>query len=127
MYSSAGGPKQASRQGLVQLILENNLNTDDIASIEVQVSPGGYNTITYVHHPSIEGKDVLALAAFYGGMGFKEAHNEKYYVSPAALSMQERISILPKEEWGGRDRFQSIGLSGPWMVGNLKGRAFTGA
>ena len=105
---SAGGPNQAPRQGLVELMAENNLNADDISAIEVQVSPTGYETITHVHHPSIEGKDVLALAAVYGGTGFKEAHNEKYHRSPAALAMRERIGISPKEDWAGRDRFQAI-------------------
>jgi len=100
-------------------MLENNLNTDDIAAIELQVSPGGYNTITHVHYPSSEGKDVLALVAVYGGIGFKEAHNEKYYMSPAARSIKERISILPKEEWVGRDRFQSI-----LTIGTVGGRQF---
>jgi len=51
---------------------------------------------------------IVALAAVYGGIGFKEAHNEKYYRSPAALSMKQRISISPKEDWAGRDRFQAI-------------------
>ena len=51
---------------------------------------------------------IVALAAVYGGTGFKEAHNEKYYRSPAAFSMKQRISISPKEDWAGRDRFQAI-------------------
>ena len=116
---SAGGPNQAPRQGLVELMSENNLVADDIAAIEVQVSPTGYNTITHIHHPSIDGKDVLALAAVYGGIGFKGAHNEKYYRSPAALAMKERISISPKEEWAGRDRFQAM-----VTITTLDGRQF---
>ena len=105
---SAGGPNQAPRQALVELMAENGLTADDIAAVDVQVPPTGYNTITNVHHPSIEGRDVLALAAVYGGAGFKEAHNERYHLSPEAVAMKERISISPKEEWAERDRFQAV-------------------
>jgi 2-methylcitrate dehydratase PrpD len=105
---SAGGPNQAPRQGLLELMEENQLTADDIAEIQVEVNPGGFNTITHVHHPSIEGKDVLALAAIYGGIGFREAHNEKYYKSPAVLAMRERISILPREDLTGEGRFRAI-------------------
>ncbi len=105
---SAGGPNQAPRQALVELMAENGLSADDIAAIAVQVPPTGFSTITNVHHPSIEGRDVLALAAVYGGTGFKEAHNEKYHLSPEAVAMKDRISISPREEWADRDRFQAI-------------------
>ena len=69
---SAGGPNQAPRQALVELMAENGLTADDIASVAVQVPPTGYSTITNVHHPSIEGRDVLAIAAVYGGTGFRK-------------------------------------------------------
>jgi len=58
-------------------MLEYNLNTDDIAAIEVELSPGSYNSVNYVRYPYIEGKDVLALVAVYGRIGFKGAHNNK--------------------------------------------------
>ena len=105
---SAGGPNQAPRQALTELMAENGLTAADIAAVEVQVAPTGYSTITNVHHPSIEGRDVLAMAAVYGGTGFKEAHNEKYNLSPEAVAMKDRISISPKEEWANRDRFQAV-------------------
>jgi 2-methylcitrate dehydratase PrpD len=103
-----GGPNQAPRQGLLELMAENQLTPDDIATIQVEVAPAGFNTITHVHHPSIEGKDVLALAAVYGGIGFRETHNEKYYKSPAVLAMRERINILPREDWKEESRFHAI-------------------
>ena len=106
--ASAGGPNQAPRQGLVELMTENNLYADDIAEIQVEVPPSGFNTITLVHHPSIEGKDVLALAAIYGGTGFLGAHNEKYNRSPAALAIRERINISPRVEWAEEDRFRAM-------------------
>jgi 2-methylcitrate dehydratase PrpD len=103
-----GGPNQAPRQGLLELMAENHLTADDIATIQVEVSPAGFNTITHVHHPSIEGKDVLALAAVYEGIGFRETHNEKYYKSPDVLAMRERIDILLREDWKEEGRFHAI-------------------
>jgi 2-methylcitrate dehydratase PrpD len=103
-----GGPNQAPRQGLLELMSENSLTSDDIAAVQAEVSPAGFNTITHVHHPSIEGKDVLALAAVYGGIGFRETHNEKYYQSPAVLAMRERIDILLREDWKDEGRFRAI-------------------
>jgi 2-methylcitrate dehydratase PrpD len=87
---------------------ENRLASNDIDSIQVEVGPAGFNTITHVHHPSIEGKDVIALAAVYGGNGFRETHNEKYYRSPVVLALRERVSIVPREDWRGEGRFHAI-------------------
>jgi 2-methylcitrate dehydratase PrpD len=103
-----GGPNQAPRQGLLELMAENHLTSDDIATIQVEVAPAGFNTITQVHHPSIEGKDVLALAAVYGGIGFRETHNEKYYKSPAVLALRERSEILLREDWKDEGRFHAL-------------------
>ncbi len=105
---SAGGPNQAPRQGLVELMAENGLSADDIAEVKVEVPPTGFNTITQVHHPSIEGVDVLAIAAVYGGTGFLGAHNEKYGRSPEVLSMRDRIIISPRDEWAGEGRFRAM-------------------
>jgi 2-methylcitrate dehydratase PrpD len=87
---------------------ENKLTSHDIDSIQVEVGPAGFNTITHVHHPSIEGKDVIALAAVYGGNGFRETHNEKYYRSPAVVALRDRVSIVPREDWRGEGRFHAI-------------------
>jgi 2-methylcitrate dehydratase PrpD len=100
---SAGGPNQAPRQALLELMSENNLTAEDIAEIRVEVEPGGFNTITSVHHPSIYGRDVLAVAAVYGGMGFRETHHETYLKSPEVLSLRERIKISAREDWTGHE------------------------
>ena len=105
---SAGGPNQAPRQGLVDLMSENGLSAADISHIEVEVPPDGFNTITQVHHPSIEGIDVLAIGAVYGGTGFLGAHNEKYGRSAEVLSLRERIDISPRPEWAGEGRFRAL-------------------
>ena len=97
--ASAGGPNHGARLALVELMAENGIVADDISEIQVQVGPGGYNTITSVHHPTIYGKDVLANAAVYGGIGFREAHLERLYNSPEARSLKERISIEPVADW----------------------------
>jgi hypothetical protein len=72
---------------------ENGIAADDIAEILVKVRPGGFNTITTVPHPTIYARDVLALAAVHGGIGFREAHQEICYKSPEVLSLRERIKV----------------------------------
>jgi hypothetical protein len=41
----------------------------------------------------------LALAAVYGGMGFKEAHQEQFSSSTEFRAMRARIKVLPREDW----------------------------
>lgn len=105
---SAGGPNQAPRQGVVEIMAENGLTAADISRITIEVPPIGFTTITEVHHPSIEGKDVIAIGAVYGGTGFLAAHNPKYGQSNEVLAMRDRIEILPREEWAGEGRFRSM-------------------
>jgi 2-methylcitrate dehydratase PrpD len=97
--ASAGGPNHGARLALVELMAGSGIVADDIAEIQVQVGPGGYNTITSVPHPTIYGRDVLANAAVYGGIGFLAAHLESYYKSPEVLSLRERITIEPVADW----------------------------
>lgn len=104
-----GGPNQAPRQGLLELMAEHHLAAQDIREIQVEVEPAGYNTITHVHHPSIEGKDVLALAAVYGGRGFRETYDEGSRRNPAFLDLRERVTISPRNDWtGGADHFRAV-------------------
>ena len=106
---AAGGPNQAPRQVLLELMAENGLRPADIAEIRAEVNPAGFNTITHVEHPSIYGRDVLALAAVYGGPGFREAHHEAYYNSAEARAMRERIRIVAREDWNTEEgRFHTI-------------------
>jgi 2-methylcitrate dehydratase PrpD len=98
-HASAGGPNQGARLALLEVMSENGLVADDIAEILVEVHPGGFNTITTVHHPTIYAKDVLANAAVYGGIGFLEAHQEKLYNSPQVTSLRERITVRAREDW----------------------------
>lgn len=97
--ASAGGPNQGPRLALVELMAENHLVADEIAEMLVEVRPGGFDTITGVHHPTIYAKDVLANAAVYGGIGFLEAHQEKYYNSPQVSALREHITVLAREDW----------------------------
>jgi 2-methylcitrate dehydratase PrpD len=88
---------------------EHGLKANDIAEIQAEVEPAGYNTITHVHHPSIEGKDVLAVAAIYGGRGFRETYDEAARRTPAFRAMRDRVKIVSKNDWEGRDdHFRSV-------------------
>jgi hypothetical protein len=42
---------------------------------------------------------VLPNAAVYGGIGFLQAHQAKYYESPEVRSLQERMTIEPMPDW----------------------------
>ncbi len=108
--ASAGGPNQGARLALVELMAEHGLVSDDIQEIRVQVRAGGYNTITSVPHPTIYAKQVLANAAVYGGIGFLQAHQEKYYKSPEVLSLQERITVEAMPDWPntGDERYRGV-------------------
>jgi 2-methylcitrate dehydratase PrpD len=104
-----GGPNQAPRQGVLELMSEHHLSGEDVREIHAEVEPAGHNTITHVHHPSIQGKDVLALAAVYGGRGFKETYDEGSRRNPAFLALRERVTISPRSDWTGHaDHFRAV-------------------
>ena len=119
---SAGGPNLASRQALLELLSENGLAADDIAEVLVEVDPAGFNTITSIPHPSISGRDVLALAAMYGGIGFREAHQEPLYRSPQVQSMRERINIQPRPEWAVSEHLERTTFHAVVTVTTKEGR-----
>jgi 2-methylcitrate dehydratase PrpD len=84
---------------------ENGLTADDIESILIEVRPGGYTTVTTVPHPTIYAPTVQALAAVYGGIGFRETHLEAYHRSPEVLDMEKRITIRPNPAWPARRHY----------------------
>jgi 2-methylcitrate dehydratase PrpD len=87
---------------------EYSFSADDIEEVRAEVEPAGYHTITAVHAPSIYGKTVMAVAAVYGGRGFKETHQEVCYKSSRVASLEDRITILPKQDWDEHDHFRAV-------------------
>jgi 2-methylcitrate dehydratase PrpD len=63
--------------------------------------------MTYVRHSS-HGKTVLALAAVYGGLGFRETHQEACYKSPQVLALAEHITIKPRPDWTSHDHYHTV-------------------
>jgi 2-methylcitrate dehydratase PrpD len=104
-WASAGGPNQAPRLALLEIMSENGLTAEDIESILIEVRPGGYTTVTTVPHPTIYAPTVQALAAVYGGIGFRETHLEAYHRSPEVLDMEKRITIRPNPAWPARRHY----------------------
>ena len=48
----------------------------------------------------------MALAALYGGVGLREAHDEKFSNTTEFSAMRERIKISARSDWAGfEDRF----------------------
>jgi len=103
-----GGPTQAPSQALLDMMGEYSISADDIEEVRAEVEPAGYHTITAVHAPSIYGKTVMAIAAVYGGRGFKETHQEVCYKSSQVASLEDRITILPKQDWDEHDHFRAV-------------------
>jgi 2-methylcitrate dehydratase PrpD len=103
-----GGPNQAPSQALLEMMAEHSLSADNIQDMQVEVEPGGFDTMTYVRHSSIHGKTVLALAAVYGGLGFRETHQEACYKSPQVLALAERITVKPQQDWMAHDHYHTV-------------------
>ncbi len=97
--ASSGGGLQAPRQALLELVAEHGLTAGDMEAIQVEMRPGDVDSyFTSNRHPADCG-DALALAALYGGMGFKEAHQERHCASPEFRDMRPRITVRPREDW----------------------------
>ena len=103
-----GGPNQAPSQALLELMAEHGLSAGNIQDMQVEVEQGGFDTMTYVRHSSIHGKTVLALAAVYGGLGFRETHQEACYKSPQVLALAEHITIKPRQDWTAHDHYHTV-------------------
>jgi 2-methylcitrate dehydratase PrpD len=98
---NAGGGNHVARLVLLELMTEHGLSASDIAEIQAELVPR-----RGIHHHSGYGESVLALAAVYGGVGLREAYNERYYNAPEVRAMQERVKISDRDEWAGfEDRF----------------------
>ena len=97
--NSSGGGLQAPRQALLELVAEHNLVAAAIEAIQVEMRPGDIESyFTSDRHPADCG-DALALAALYGGMGFREAHQERFCASPEFQDMRPRITVQPRQDW----------------------------
>jgi len=96
---SSGGGLQAPRQALLEIMSENGVATDDIAEILVEMRPSDINSyFSSVRHPADCG-DALAVAAVYGGMGFREAHQETSSKSPQVQAIRQRIKVQARRDW----------------------------
>jgi 2-methylcitrate dehydratase PrpD len=96
---SSGGGLQAPGQALLEIMSENRLAASDIAEILIEMRPSDIDSyFTSVRHPADCG-DALALAVVYGGMGFREAHQEASSQSPQVRSVRERIKVQAREDW----------------------------
>ena len=108
---NAGGGNHVARLVLLELMSENGLSAGDIAEIQAEVVPRRDEGLTSsVHHAntslSHSGREVLALAALHGGMGLREAHDEKFSNTPEFSAMRDRVKISARSDWAGfEDRF----------------------
>jgi 2-methylcitrate dehydratase PrpD len=107
----SGGGNHVAREVLLEIMSEHRLNAADIAEIQAELVPRRDEGLTSsVHHPTVSlshsGRDVLASAAVYQGMGLREAHDENYYNNPEVGAMRERVKLSARPDWAGyEDRF----------------------
>lgn len=98
--NSSGGGLQAPRQAIRELMDEHGLTAADVVDVQVEMRPSDIQSyFTSERHPADCG-DALAIAIIYGGMGFKEAHQERHSGSPEVRDMRGRIHVQPREDWG---------------------------
>ena len=108
---NAGGGYHVARLVLLELMSKNGLSAGQIAEIQAEVVPRRDGGLTSsVHHAntslSHSGREVLALAALHGGMGLREAHDEKFSNTPEFSAMRDRVKISARSDWAGyEDRF----------------------
>ena len=108
---NAGGGYHVARLVLLELMSKNGLSAADIAEIQTEVVPRRDEGLTSsVRHAntslSHSGREVLALAALHGGMGLREAHDEKFSNTSEFSAMRERVKISARSVWAGlEDRF----------------------
>lgn len=104
----SGGGLQAPRQTILEIMTENSLDSDDISDIQIGMRPSDINSyFTSQRHPADCG-DSLAIAVLYGGMGFKEAHQKRFYQNPQVKEIRNKIHVNPREDWiEGRHRLHT--------------------
>ncbi len=96
---SSGVGLQTPRQAILEVMAENELASEDIEEILVEMRPADISSyFSSARHPADCG-DALALASIYGGMGFLEAHLENLAKSPRVKKMRDRIKVQPREDW----------------------------
>ena len=121
-------PTHVARLVLLELMSENNLSAGDIAEIRAEIrsgrSPARHATIAETQAEVAPRRDndttirelrddrsyyrrnMLALAAVYRAVGFREAYDEQYYKSPEVSAMRERVKFFTRDDWAGNeDRF----------------------
>ncbi len=95
----AGSPNQAYLKGLFALIERHDLQPADIDEIEVQIPHRGLKRVPTTRHASISALMVCAIAAAHGKLDFYRLHDPAGAMDAAALSMQERIRFIGRDDW----------------------------
>lgn len=99
----AGSPNQAYLQGLFALLHEHSIAPEQIAQVEVQIPKRGLHRVPTTRHASISALTVCAIAAAHGKLDFYRLHDPAGAMDAAALSMQERVNFVGREDWTGMD------------------------
>ncbi len=102
---STGGPNLAPLYAFLQVMKQNKITGDDVASIEVSgVRPTSAGLTD--HHQSIYTETVISLAACYGDYTFRHAHELSYVTDPRFVAFRKRVpfTVVLREGPGADNR-----------------------
>jgi len=94
-----GSPHQSYLQGLLSMINENKLQSEDIQEVEIQMPKRSVHTIPSTRHASISGITVCAMALIYGKLDFDQLHDPKVFGDALVKRMEKRIRFVGREDW----------------------------
>jgi 2-methylcitrate dehydratase PrpD len=100
---SAGSPNQTYLQGLFRLLQQHRIGPDDIDRIEVHMPKRGVHRVPTTRHASISALKVCAIAAATGKLDFYKLHDPAGAMDAQAEAMQQRIHLVPREDWLGME------------------------
>jgi 2-methylcitrate dehydratase PrpD len=100
---SAGSPNQTYLQGLFRLLQQHRIAPDDIERIEVHMPKRGVHRVPTTRHASISALKVCAIAAATGKLDFYKLHDPAGAMDAQAEAMQQRIHLVPREDWLGME------------------------
>ncbi|MDB5927551.1 MAG: hypothetical protein JWN13_6487 [Betaproteobacteria bacterium] len=100
---SAGSPNQTYLQALFRLLQQHNIAPQDIEHIEIHMPTRGVHRVPTTRHASISALKVCAIAASTGKLDFYQLHDPAGAMNAASEAMQERIQLVPRDDWRGME------------------------
>jgi 2-methylcitrate dehydratase PrpD len=95
-----GSPIQSPLEGLLQILRDERLSSDDVARVEVRLSPPRYQVCHDRRMSSINIEYLIEVALVDGELTFGNAHDEPRFQAWRASGPDPRIAIRPDAAFG---------------------------